>query len=274
MDLETRFELARSVARHVGQMLLEAFRFQGTAAQRKADRTLVSRLDTRADRLARRLLRAADPEAALLTEEGDTVYPEHAPGVWIVDPLDGTHNFVFGVPLWGVSVAYVDDTGHPLVAAAYFPALGELYSAWRGRGAWLNGERLHVRPAPPEHGIALLGVCWPSSRPFRCRPWPWKVRALGSGVWQQALVAQGATLAAVDCAPRVWDAAAGVLLVQEAGGVVQAFEGPSFFPLQPGRDYRRARAHLIAAGSQETLARILAFLRASTEDAQPPSPER
>ncbi|NPA06956.1 MAG: hypothetical protein GXO54_06075 [Chloroflexi bacterium] len=260
MDPETRFELARSVARHVGAMLLDAFHLQGTAARRKADRTLVSQADTRADALARRLLHAADPKAVLLTEEGGAVYPADARGAWVVDPLDGTHNFVFGLPLWGVSVAYVDETGHPLVAAAYFPVLGELYSAWRGRGAWLNGELLHVRPEPPEHGVALLGVCWPSARPFRCRPWPWKVRAVGSGVWQQALVAQGATLAAVDCAPRLWDAAAGVLLVQEAGGVVHTFEGTPFFPLQPGRDYRRVRGHLIAAGSPSTLERILTVL--------------
>ncbi|NPA26148.1 MAG: hypothetical protein GXO36_00905 [Chloroflexi bacterium] len=264
MDAETRFEFAQSVARHIGAFLLAHYRLQGTAAHAKADHTLVSQADTQADVLVRRLLRAADPEAALLTEEGGARYPEDARGAWIVDPLDGTHNFVFGLPLWGVSVAYVDESGYPSVAAAYFPALQAMYSAWRGHGAWLNGRRIHVRRAAPEHGVALLGVCWPSSRPFRCRPWPWKVRAVGSGVWQQALVAQGATLAAVDCAPRLWDAAAGVLLVQEAGGVVQAFEGPSFFPLVPGQDYRRARAHLIAAGSPETLARVLEVLTGSS----------
>ncbi len=248
-DMQTRFDLAQAVARQVGAVLRAAFRSTGVDAHRKADHTLVTQADTQADALARRLLRAADPQATMLSEEANTVYTPSPAGTWVVDPLDGTHNFAFGLPVWGVSVAYVDATGYPLLAALYFPLLNEMYTAWRGRGAWLNGQPLQVRSQPPAHGVALVGVCWPLPRPYHHARWPWKVRSVGSGVWMQALVARGTTLAAVDCAPRVWDAAGAHVLVEAAGGVVTAWQGEGFFPLQPGTDYARRQERLLAAAT-------------------------
>ena len=268
LDTQTRFDLAQAVARQVGVFLRRAFRPTGVDATRKADHTLVTEADTAADALAQRLLRAADPHAAIISEEATTVYPPDRAGAWIVDPLDGTHNFAFGLPVWGVSVAYVDPTGYPLVAAAYFPLLDEMYTAWRGRGAWLNGQRLQVREHAPEHGVALVGVCWPLPRPYRHTRWPWKVRSVGSGVWMQALVARGTTLAAVDCAPRVWDAAAAHLLVEAAGGRVTPWRGQGFFPLQPGVDYATRRARLIAAANDAVLAQVQQVLRQSWDEDQ------
>ncbi len=274
-DAQTRFDLAQAVARQVGARLRAAFRPRGVDATRKADRTLVTQADTAADALAQRLLRAADPRAAVLSEEAQTTVPPGHDGVWVVDPLDGTHNFAFGLPVWGVSVAYVDAAGHPLLAAAYFPLLDEMYTAWRGRGAWLNGQPIRVRPQPPAHGVALVGVCWPLPRPYHHARWPWKVRSIGSGVWMQALVARGTTLAAVDCAPRVWDAAAAQVLVEAAGGVVRPWHGPGFFPLTPGEDYGRRRGRLIAAASpavweqaSAVLAQVEADVSAGGTDSQ------
>ncbi len=255
-NTQTRFDLAQAVARQVGAWLRVQFHPQGVPADRKPDHTLVTQADREADALAQRLLRAADPHAAIISEEANTAWPPNRDGAWVVDPLDGTHNFAFGLPLWGVSVAYVAADGYPLVAAAYFPLLGEMYTAWRGRGAWLNGQPLRTRPQAPEHGIALVGVCWPLPRPYRQARWPWKLRAVGSGVWAQALVARGTLLAVVDCAPKVWDAAAGTLLVEAAGGIVRPFAGEGFFPLQPGTDYAQPRARLVAAAGSEVLARV------------------
>jgi len=263
LDLETRFELAQAVARQVGVFLQRAFRPSGVKAARKADHTLVTQADTGADRLAQRLLRAADPYAAIISEEADTVYPHDRDGVWIVDPLDGTHNFAFGLPLWGVSLAYVDPAGEPSVAATYFPLLDEMYTGWRGRGAWLNGQRLRVRNRAPEHGIALVGVC--RSWAYRHARWPWKVRALGSGVWTQVLVARGTLLAAVGCAPRVWDAAAAHVLIHAAGGLVAPWRGSGFFPLEAGQEYGSRRARLIAAATPEVLNQVRDVLRHSEE---------
>ena len=267
LDVQTRFDLAQAVARQVGALLRRAFRPTGRPANRKADHTLVTEADTAADALARRLLGAADPDAVVISEESAATYTPSPAGAWIVDPLDGTHNFAFGLPVWGVSVAYVDAQGQPLLAAAYFPLLNEMYTGWRGRGAWLNGQRLQVRARPPEHGIALMGVCAPLPGPYRRARWPWKVRAIGSGVWMQALVARGTLLAAVDCAPRVWDAAAARVLVEAAGGRYAAWQGEDFFPLQPGVDYTRRRAWLIAASGAEILAQVQDALRQAAASA-------
>ena len=264
-DMETRFDLAQAVARQVGAFLQGAFRAAGMPATRKADQTLVTQADTTADALARRLLQAADPRAAVLSEEGNTLYPADRDGVWIVDPLDGTHNFAFGLPVWGVSVAYVTPDGWPHLAAAYFPLLNEMYTGWRGRGAWLNGQPLRVRARPPEHGIALIGVCWPWPRAYRHTRWPWKVRSVGSGVWMQSLVARGTLLAAVDCAPRVWDAAAAHVLIDAAGGLVLPWRGAGFFPLEAGQDYGQRRARLVAAASREIWEQVHEVLRQADE---------
>ncbi len=228
-------DIAEAAALQVGERLRRYF-VQGNFRvwEKKEEWGLVTEADVDADRTIRAFFATATPDVPVLSEEDTTVYPEDARGVWIVDPIDGTTNFVAGLPFWGVIVAYVEE-GEPLAAAMYFPMLNEMYTALRGKGAWRNGQPIQVRE-PKTKETRFMYLCSDT-------PWLYQVdlryksRILGCGAYHIALVASGKGVLSVDCAPFVWDYTAPSLILMEAGGVVTSLEGKDLFPLVPGKDY-------------------------------------
>lgn len=213
-----------------------------------------SDLVTEADRLCEKVIREtltqAFPDHGIVGEEGgeertDSRYR------WIVDPIDGTTNYAHGVPLYAVSIALADEQG-PLVGVIYNSAMDELFTAERGRGAFLNGQRLRVSEAATlEQSLLVtgfpydLGTGEPRNldhfRAFTLRTRG--VRRLGSAAIDLAWVAAGRLDGFWELDIYPWDVAAGVLLVQEAGGRVTTFSGEPFTDLD-SREVVASNGHI------------------------------
>nr|MBA2504753.1 inositol monophosphatase [Thermoleophilaceae bacterium] len=153
-------ELAERAAREAGALLLERFRGPASGVESKSTSTdPVSDADRDAEALLEELLRGERPDDGLLGEEGAGL--EGSSGRrWVVDPLDGTVNFLYGHPLWCVSVA-VEDAGGGLAGVIFHPPSGELFAAQRGGGATLDGAPMHVRvPASLASTLVATGFAY------------------------------------------------------------------------------------------------------------------
>lgn len=187
--------------------------------------------DREAERTIAELLTSERPDDGLLAEEGSR--SEAARGrVWVVDPLDGTVNYLYGFPAWAVSVALQVD-GESLVGVVHDPLRGELFGAVRGEGAHLGGEPLRVRVAERlETALVATGFAYERERRARqaevaARVLP-KVRDLrraGAAALDLAWVAAGRLDGYYERGLQPWDWAAGRLLVEEAGGTVAELRG-------------------------------------------------
>jgi histidinol-phosphatase len=192
----------------------------GVAVEWKADGTPVTAADRESELEMRRIIGRAFPDHSILGEEdGET--PGAAPYRWIIDPLDGTKSFVRGVPLYGTLVG-VEAHDEPLVGVIHLPALGETIAAARGEGCTWNGRRCRVsRVARLDD--ALLAVT--DERSARTRSAAYDRLAAATQVqrtwgdcYAYALVATGRAEIALDPVMNVWDCAALLPVIEEAGG--------------------------------------------------------
>jgi myo-inositol-1(or 4)-monophosphatase len=213
----------------------------------KGPADLVTEADLASQEAVHSIIRGAYPDHDFLAEEDAAPKTRQSDYRWIVDPLDGTTNYVHGVPQYAVSVALEHD-GLLLVGTVYDPSADECFSAVRGEGASLNGERFtSSQTADISH--ALVAVSFPArvergSRPMvdfenvvvRCRA----IRRSGSAALNLAYVACGRYDAYFARETKAWDVAAGALLIQEAGGIITGIDG---------RPFSLERPTFIAAGS-------------------------
>jgi len=229
-------ELAERVARAAGEVLMGYYgRPPEGVAAKSSETDLVSDADREAERTIRELLAAERPDDGLLAEEGSR--SEGASGRrWVVDPLDGTINFLYGFPAWAVSVALEDADG-PLAGVVHSPVHGETFRAARGAGASLlsaDGRRpLRVRGCE-ELARALVGTGFsyePARRAAQAEvmrallPRARDIRRAGAAALDLAWLAAGRIDAYFERGLNPWDWAAGRLLVQEAGGAVEPLDG-------------------------------------------------
>jgi histidinol-phosphatase len=206
-------DLAVAVAREAGELTLGWFQARDLAVDRKADGTPV----TEADRSAERLVRARLAEHA----PGDGVLGEEEPEAegttgrrWIVDPIDGTKNYSRGIPVWATLISLERD-GVLELGVVSAPALGRRWWAARSEGAYLNGEPIRVS-AIAELGDATVMLAHLLGSPPGLAD-AWHVRAFGD-FWPFMLVAEGAVEIAADPVGTLWDLAAPLVVVEEAGG--------------------------------------------------------
>jgi myo-inositol-1(or 4)-monophosphatase len=252
--LTADLELAERAARAAGDVLMSYYgRPPEGLASKSSETDLVSDADREAERAVRNLLGAERPGDGLLAEEGS-----HAPGSsgrrWLVDPLDGTINFLYGFPAWAVSVA-LEDAGGVAVGVVYSPVHAETFSAVRGEGARLNGRPLHVRePRALESAMVATGFSYEAARRAeqaevirRLLPSARDIRRAGAAALDLAWLAAGRVDAFYERGLQDWDSAAGGLLVREAGGAVADLDGDP-----PG---------LIAAATPELLGELAAIVR-------------
>ena len=230
--------LATSVAHEAGAGLRDAFGRALEISSKSTPTDLVSEADLATERLIRERLEAVRPDDAILGEEGDD-----RPGTsglrWVVDPLDGTVNFLFGVPIWCVSVACEDADG--TLAGVVFDAMrGETWAATREGAATLNGEPLAV-PERNELSNALVATGFgydAAVREVQARavgrvlPRVRDVRRLGSAALDLAWTAAGRFDAYYEHGVKHWDFAAGALICSRAGLVVR--ELPPVPPAERG----------------------------------------
>jgi myo-inositol-1(or 4)-monophosphatase len=247
-------DVAVRAAREAGTLLVRYFRsFDPSWVEEKSRNDVVSRADRESEALLREILLGAFPGDRFVGEEGGDSGPaadgeENAPS-WIVDPLDGTANFVRGFPHWAVSIARTEGgpQGRLDTAVIWDPLKGDLFTSVRGEGAFRNGRRLDALRHPGLSGSALA-----TGFPFRqqskidvylkvFRAAFLEVRSLrraGSAALDLAYVAAGIFDGFFEFGLSPWDTAAGALLVTEAGGVVSDFDGGPAW---------RSRGNLVAA---------------------------
>ena len=231
LDLNEALNFAVSTVRAAGAVLRDYYR-TGVTVTYKGEIDLITEADRASEDLILSRIRAAYPDCAILSEERGASANASA-AIWIADPLDGTTNFAHGLPIFSVTLALLVNNVIE-VGATYDPIYDELYTAQRGQGAYLNGERLHVS-AVPTLDKALLVTGFPYDR--RTSPHnnlqqfaDFSLRAqgvlrLGSAALDLAAVAAGRLDGYWEFKINPWDIAAGVLLVTEAGGQVTAATG-------------------------------------------------
>lgn len=229
---EALLSLALGMARAAGALLLDRAGDPVRGLSAKSSRTdLVSDADRDAEALLVRMIRAARPDDGIVAEEGGGTSGRS--GVtWLVDPLDGTINFLWGIPQWSVSVAARDGEG-ALVGVVHDPCRDETFSALRGSGAWRGETRLAMDPGPPL-SEALIGTGFSyraqerarqAERLTRVLPAVRDIRRFGSAAIDLAWVACGRLDGYFETGLNPWDWAAGELLVREAGGLVEEKPG-------------------------------------------------
>ena len=225
--------LAERAARAAGDMLRERFSRPPEGVAAKSTPTdLVSDADMASDDLLVGFISSERPEDGFITEE--SAGKESGSGInWVLDPLDATVNFLFGIPWWCVSVAAEDEHG-VVVGAIYNPNLDELFSATRGGGAKLNGSPIRVSDRS-EMSTALIGTGFSydagareeqAGMAARVIPIARDIRRMGSAALDLAHLACGRIDGFYEAPLEHWDKAAGLLMVVEAGGVVSELPGP------------------------------------------------
>jgi myo-inositol-1(or 4)-monophosphatase len=228
-------DTAIEAARAGGAVLMANWRnLPAGSVEEKKKNDFVTHADRESEVTIVSTIRSRFPRDAFLGEEGgEQKGTEPGSRVWIIDPLDGTSNFVSGFPFWCVSIAARE--GSELVAAVVWDALrGEMYSAERGSGAWRGQTRLRVTGRNDLDGAFVA-----TGFPFRCREQIDTYLALFRAVFIQARAIRRAGSAALDLAHVAsgvfdgffefllspWDIAAGALLIEEAGGALTDFDG-------------------------------------------------
>ena len=220
-------EAAAGWAREAGQLLLARFRTALAVEYKgKGKQDPVTEADRAAEHFLWQSIEGRYPTHGVLGEEG-TEPPHGSEFLWVLDPLDGTTNFINGLPLWCVSVGVLW-RGRPVAAAIFTPsgpgAAATVFRAREGGGAFMDGAPLIVpdEPEPTKARLAgLPGHYWQEMR-FRTRKGPrlGETRTLGSTALELALIGAGVLQYGIFWGPKVWDIAAGVLIVREAGGDV------------------------------------------------------
>ena len=218
-------EVAQEVALSAGARLVERFSETKKIAF-KGRGNIVTDVDTEVEAKVLAVLATEYPDFGLLGEESKGVSPESG-FVWIVDPLDGTRNYASGIPFFSVVVGLALD-GEPMVGVNYDPMRREMFHAERGRGAFLNGERIRVSEKTTiedsilgmdlsynnegaANGLEAILTIWPGMQ---------TARIMGSAALGISFAAAGRTDLYFHHQLEPWDQVAGLLLVEEAGGVV------------------------------------------------------
>ncbi|HEY2826812.1 MAG TPA: histidinol-phosphatase [Pirellulales bacterium] len=229
-----RLALACDLAKAAGQHTLKYFLQSDLQVDLKQDATPVTIADREAEQLIRQRISAAFPDDALLGEElGEQ--PGKSSWRWIIDPIDGTKSFIHGVPLYAVLIG-IDFQEQPRIGVIHLPALNHTVYAAAGQGAWqdrANKTRQPVRVSQTKtlsHGLFLTsGVsgfhkrgAWPA---FECLTKTAKLTRTWGDAYGYMLVATGQAAAMVDPQMSIWDAAALLPILQEAGGTFTDWQG-------------------------------------------------
>ncbi len=229
-------------ARKAGRSLVKDFReVENLQVSSKGAGDFVSRADIAAEKIIRDTLMEARPNYGWVGEESAAEAGKDPTRRWIVDPLDGTTNFLHGLPHWAVSIA-LEHKGEIVSAVVYDPAKDEMFVAEKGQGAWLNESRLRVSDRRRMiEAIFATGLPFGGRRDLpetlqdmaRLLPQTAGVRRWGAAALDLAYVAAGRYDGYWERGLNAWDIAAGVLIVREAGGLVDAIT-PDGDPLETG----------------------------------------
>lgn len=227
---EKELNIAKSAVREVGKIQLDLF-FTKNHVIRKSVRELVSKADIESQKMLERILKKETPSYRVFTEERNIQkgYPS-GELFWIVDPLDGTHNYIAGLPFYGVSIALAD-LNHFYVGVVYLPFFDSLYWAVKQHGAYCNGEIIKTSENNDfsKSMITYDNQFYLAPKSFesyqRLIERSFTTRIIGSAAYDLCLIAAGKIDARIWNNTKICDIAAGVTLITEAGGRITNFSG-------------------------------------------------
>lgn len=243
---------------------------QGLTYRDKGAFDVVTAADTDVEDFLCAELNARFPDDRILAEESLTVAPSTLDGrCWVLDPLDGTVNFLSGIPCFAISVALLQ-RGSPVLGVVYDPGRDEMFYAERGRGAFLDGRRLAPSKVDFNRSLGASSGClkrWSREPQVLASMMQrfGKLRILGSQALHLCYVAAGRLDAAMSVEARLWDDAAAALVVMETGFEYTDFEGRSRFPVTLDSPWLRGEAGDSLAAETTIHRQILSLFR------QPPT---
>jgi histidinol phosphatase-like enzyme (inositol monophosphatase family) len=230
MPFEREVEFAKLLAQEAGALALD-YQRRGVTAESKADESPVTAADRACEKLIIDQIMREFPGDGVLGEEGGRRDSQNTRR-WIIDPIDGTRDYVRGIPLWAVLIG-IEQDGQVMAGVAHCPRQGLLLWASKGGGAWANGSRIHVsdKSEPKDAVLAFNGFNKAGVARIQAQllPWVrqfWAVRSLGGAV-DAMLVAQGLADVWIEPSAEPWDLAAFKILIEEAGGCFASFTGES-----------------------------------------------
>ena len=236
--------VATGAAREAGELLVSPGGRVSVAGTKSSPTDVVTEMDRRSEELIRARILAGRPGDAILGEEGgQTGDTAGAPVRWVIDPLDGTVNYLYGLPDWAVSIA-AEVAGEVVAGAVFVPSRGELFTATRGGGGWLESAgdgsaagrvRLRCRPGVPlDQALVATGFGYRAARRkvqgevvAALLPRVRDIRRAGVASADLCSVAAGRLDAFYERGLNYWDYAAGALIAAEAGAVVGGLRGAS-----------------------------------------------
>jgi histidinol phosphatase-like enzyme (inositol monophosphatase family) len=228
MAFERELELAKQVAQEAGALALD-YQRAGFSVETKSDESPVTAADRASEKLIVETIAREFPDDGILGEEGSN-RESRSGRKWIIDPIDGTRDFVRGIPLWAVLIG-LEQNGEVVAGAAHSPGQSNLMWAARGLGAWANGNRVRIsdRSSPGDSVLSFNGFNKVGVRTFapQLLEWVsrfWAVRSLGGAV-DAMLLAQGKADVWIEPNAAPWDLAPLKILVEEAGGTFGSFSG-------------------------------------------------
>lgn len=255
-DLQFAVELARGAGAIVLDHYGKVERLTKTHAMTTAEAV------TDADRASQRFivagLRRRFEQDGIIGEESDSgasitfECPDPGGRVWVIDPIDGTNNFVAGLGNFAVCIGLLKQ-GKPVLGVVYDVTRDLMYTAAAGQGAWLGSKRLTVNPRAMSDSSVVMLTSNLLDQHGRCPPFPtrwlaqtnWKIRMLGSAALEAVQVGAGVAQAAITMNGKLWDVAAPAAIVAEAGGLILSLKGEPVFPIDL-RDYTGAKVPFIA----------------------------
>lgn len=226
------YEKIDRIVREAGKIVLNAHHISDSVQEKTSHCDLVTKYDTMVQDFLYRELLAAFPEVGFYGEEGDVLEIADKRGYFIVDPIDGTTNFIRRARHSSINVGYYLD-GQMEYGAVYQPYTDELFTAQRGCGAYLNGRPIRMNNLPLSESIIMYGsaIYYRQTIPLTAQlmaellPVVLDFRRSGTAGLDLCYVAAGRVDAFVECCLRPWDYAAASLIIQEAGGIVTALDG-------------------------------------------------
>ncbi|HMB96767.1 MAG TPA: inositol monophosphatase [Tepidisphaeraceae bacterium] len=272
-DLQYVIELARGAGKIVSQQYGQVKRLTKTHIAASAEAV------TEADRTTQRHivagLRKKFPGDGIIGEENDrgdaiTFDVSNPNGRnWVIDPIDGTNNFIAGLGMFAVCIGLLD-AGQPVIGVVYDVTRDQLYSAARGGGAWLGEKRLQVVQSPLGDASLLMLTSNLLDKAGQCPGWAtrwlgqteWKIRVLGSAALEAIQVAAGIAHGAITINGKLWDVVAPAAILLEAGGVISDLAGKPIFPFRL-ESYQGAKVPFLAA-TPLTHDELLAEIRISS----------
>src|SRR5688500_15631921 len=261
MSLSHDLQYATELARGAGKIILE--HYAKVARLTKTPAAASSEAVTDADRASQRSivagLRKRFPSDGVIGEESETgesiTFECQSPRGrnWVIDPIDGTNNFIAGLGNFCVCIGLLD-RGSPILGIVYDVKRDVMYTSARGQGAWGGSRRLRVLDTPLDDSSMLMFTSNLLTQ-GRCPKWAgeflaqqaWKLRILGSAALEATYVAAGVAHGAVTVNGKLWDVAAAAALVLESGGVMTDLRGNAIFPFDLAH-YNGAKVPFLAAG--------------------------